>query len=40
MSAISWIYLLAPHGGMLQWAVRTWFGLSLAWIDIYSVGGC
>jgi iron(III) transport system permease protein len=39
VGAISWIYLLAPHGGMLQWAARTWFGISLAWIDIYSVGG-
>ena len=39
VGAISWIYLLAPHGGVLQWAARTWFGFSLAWIDIYTVGG-
>jgi len=39
VGAISWIYLLAPHGGMLQWAARAWLGVSLDWLDIYSIGG-
>jgi iron(III) transport system permease protein len=39
VGAISWIYLLAPHGGLLPWAARTWFGITLDWINIYSIGG-
>ncbi len=39
VGALSWIYLLAPHSGLLQWVARTWFGVSLDAIDIYSVAG-
>jgi len=39
VGAISWIYLLAPHSGLLQWAARTWFDFSLDGINIYSIGG-
>jgi iron(III) transport system permease protein len=39
VGAISWIYLLAPHGGMLPWVSRTYLGFSLDWINIYSIGG-
>ena len=39
VGAISWIYLLAPHGGLLQWAARTYLGVSLDWLNIYSIGG-
>jgi iron(III) transport system permease protein len=39
VGAISWIYLLAPHGGLLPWAARTWFGWSLEWLNIYSIPG-
>lgn len=39
VGAISWIYLLAPHGGLLPWLARTYLGVSLAWLDIYSMGG-
>ena len=39
VGAISWIYLLAPHGGLLPWFARTYLGISLEWLDIYSMGG-
>ncbi|MGE0223836.1 MAG: ABC transporter permease [Acetobacteraceae bacterium] len=39
VGAISWIYLLAPHGGMLPSLARTYLGVSLEWINIYSIGG-
>jgi iron(III) transport system permease protein len=39
VGAISWIYLLAPHSGLLQWAARTWLGISLDAINIYSLPG-
>lgn len=39
VGAISWIYLLAPHGGLLPWAARTWFGFSMDALNIYSVPG-
>ncbi len=39
VGAISWIYLLAPHGGLLPWLARTYLGVSLEWLDIYSMGG-
>jgi iron(III) transport system permease protein len=38
VGAVSWIYLAAPHSGILQ----NWFrsaGLSLDFINIYSIGG-
>jgi iron(III) transport system permease protein len=39
VGAISWIYLLAPHGGLLPAWARAWFGVSLEWLNIYSVPG-
>ena len=39
VGALSWIYLLAPHGGLLPWAARNWFGISLDAINIYSIPG-
>lgn len=39
VGAISWIYLLAPHGGLLQWLTRTYLGVSMDWLNIYSIGG-
>jgi iron(III) transport system permease protein len=39
VGAISWIYLLAPHGGLLPWVARTYLGCSLDWLDIYSIPG-
>ena len=39
VGAISWIYLLAPHGGLLTSLARTQLGWSLEWLNIYSVPG-
>lgn len=39
VGAISWIYLLAPHGGLLTTWLRNAFGLSPEWLNIYSVPG-
>ena len=39
VGAISWIYLLAPHGGLLTGLARNSFGISLEWLNIYSVPG-
>ena len=39
VGAISWIWLLAPHGGLLPALARSWFGISLEWLNIYSVPG-
>jgi iron(III) transport system permease protein len=39
VGAISWIYLMAPNSGLLQWAARTWLGVDLSFIDIFSLGG-
>ena len=39
VGAISWVYLLAPHGGLLTSYARTQFGLTLEWLNIYSVPG-
>ena len=38
VGAISWIYLLAPHGGLLPTWARA-YGISLTWLNIYSVPG-
>ncbi len=38
VGAISWIYLLAPHGGLLSTWARS-HGVSLEWLNIYSVPG-
>jgi len=39
VGALSWIYLLAPHGGLIPWIARTQFGLTMEWLNIYSVPG-
>ena len=39
VGALSWIYLLAPHGGLIPWIVRTQLGLTMEWLNIYSVAG-
>jgi iron(III) transport system permease protein len=39
VGAISWIYLLAPHGGLLPSLAESWFNVSLVWLNIYSVPG-
>ncbi len=39
VGAISWIYLLAPHGGLLPTIARNRFDVSLEWLNIYSVPG-
>ncbi|MBI3513073.1 MAG: iron ABC transporter permease [Proteobacteria bacterium] len=39
VGAISWIYLMAPNSGLIQWAARVWFGVSLDFINIFSLGG-
>jgi iron(III) transport system permease protein len=39
VGAISWIYLLAPHGGLLTTWMRNSFGITLEWLNIYSVTG-
>ncbi len=39
VGALSWIYLLAPHGGLLPWVARTYLGIKLDWLNIYSIPG-
>ena len=39
VGAISWIYLLAPHSGLLQWLARSYFDVSLDAVNIYSLPG-
>jgi len=39
VGAISWIWLLAPHGGLFPSLARTWFGVTMTWPNIYSVPG-
>ena len=39
VGALSWIYLLAPHGGLIPWIARTQLGLTMEWLNIYSVPG-
>ena len=39
VGALSWIYLLAPHGGLIPWLTRTYLGFTLEWLDIYSIPG-
>ena len=39
VGAISWIWLLAPHGGLVPTTLRGWFGWDLSWLNIYSVPG-
>lgn len=39
VGAISWIYLLAPHGGLIPTWARDHFGISWEWLNIYSVPG-
>jgi iron(III) transport system permease protein len=39
VGAVSWIYLAAPHSGLLQHFFQSQFGLSLEFLNIYSLGG-
>jgi len=39
VGAISWIYLAAPNSGIIQQFMRVQFGLSLEFLNIYSLGG-
>ena len=39
VGALSWIYLLAPHGGLLSTIARNRLDISLEWLNIYSVPG-
>ena len=39
VGAVSWIYLLAPHSGILRSSIFTPLGLPPDFIDIYSIGG-
>lgn len=39
VGALSWIYLLAPHGGLIPRLTRNYLGFSLDWLDIYSIPG-
>ncbi|MFC0407756.1 ABC transporter permease [Roseomonas elaeocarpi] len=39
VGALSWMYLLAPHSGLVQTTARDWFGISLDFLDIYGRGG-
>jgi iron(III) transport system permease protein len=39
VGAISWIWLLAPHGGLFPSLARSWFGVTMTWPNIYSVPG-
>jgi iron(III) transport system permease protein len=39
VGAISWIYLMAPNSGLIQWAARNWLGVSLEALNIFSLGG-
>lgn len=39
VGAISWTYLCAPNSGLIQNFFSDTFGISLAFLDIYSLGG-
>ena len=39
VGAISWIYLLAPHGGLFSTLAQRWWGVGMEWLNIYSVTG-
>jgi iron(III) transport system permease protein len=39
VGAVSWIYLAAPNSGLLQRFFRDYFGVSLDFLNIYSIGG-
>jgi len=39
VGAVSWIYLAAPNSGMIQKALNEYLGISVAWMDIYSLPG-
>ena len=39
VGAISWTYLCAPNSGLIQNFFADWFGISLKFLDIYSLGG-
>ena len=39
VGAMSWLYLAAPHAGILQKLALQYFGGGLEWLNLYSVGG-
>ena len=39
VGALSWIYLLAPHGGLIPTIAHNRLNISLDWLNIYSVPG-
>lgn len=39
VGALSWIYLMAPNSGILQQLFLRQFGISLEFLNIYSLGG-
>jgi iron(III) transport system permease protein len=39
VGAMSWLYLAAPHAGILQKFAMLHFGVGLDWLNLYSIGG-
>ena len=39
VGAMSWLYILAPNGGILQKLSKTYLGHEIPFINIYNVGG-
>ena len=39
VGAMSWLYLAAPHAGILQKLAQQNLGIGLDWLNLYSVGG-
>jgi iron(III) transport system permease protein len=39
VGAISWVYLIAPHSGLLPNLLQSQFGIDIKFINIYSLGG-
>jgi iron(III) transport system permease protein len=39
VGALSWIFLIAPHSGLLQTTLKDYLGVSADFLNIYSLGG-
>jgi iron(III) transport system permease protein len=39
VGALSWIFLIAPHSGLLQTTLKDTLGVSADFLNIYSLGG-
>lgn len=39
VGAMSWLYLAAPHAGILQKLIQPYAGGALDWLNLYSIGG-